>query len=165
LEEIVLRIFPKHWFTWNSEVLENDISIASIEFLAWGENGEIITHDCCYKVYREPGLSASFFLEENGKRIAWAIKPNPFYKLFEINYAGTEYELKAESPFLRQFILQERGLIIGAISPNHAFTRRAIAELPANIPLPIRLFMIWLVLLLWRRNEQASAVTSDAMST
>jgi hypothetical protein len=143
----VLKTTPRNWFTWNCDVVEDNLAIGSIEFSAWGEAGQFFISNSCYVAYRETPVSAIFFLEQNGERIAWAVKSNPFARMFEINYADTKYELKAESPFSREFVLQERELIIGAISPEHLFTRRAIADLPTTIPLPLRLFMIWLVLL------------------
>jgi hypothetical protein len=160
----MLVTIPRHWFTWNCEVLENSTHIGSIEFAGWGEAGELITTGSFYKVYREGPLSPNFILEEHGNTIAIAEKPNPFVRLFLVNYAGIQYELKAESPFFRKFILQETGQTIGSIKPEHAFTSRAIVDLPTFIPLAVRLFMVWLVLLLWRRQQRQSSASNASAS-
>ena len=161
----MLKTIPRHWFTWNCEVFDNDNNIGSISFAAWGEAGELETQGSLCKVYRKSPLSGNFILEENGNCIAWAQKPNPMSRLFQVDFAGIQYELKAESPFFRSFILQSQRTTIGSISPEHAFTKRAIIDLPTNIPLTVRLFMVWLVLLLWRRQQRQSSAASSHSSS
>jgi hypothetical protein len=156
----MLRTIPNHWFTWNCEVLENAVPVASINFAAWGEAGELIVQGSRYRVYRESPLSGNFILEENGNRITSAKKPNPLFRAFFLEYAGRQYELKAQSPFGRTFVLQEHGQTIGSICPEHAFTRKAILDLPARIPLAVRIFMVWLVMILWRRQQRQSSAAS-----
>jgi hypothetical protein len=156
----MLRTIPNHWFTWNCEVLEDGVPVASINFAAWGEAGELIVQGSRYRVYRKSPLSGNFILEENGNRITSAKKPNPLFRAFFLEYAGRQYELKAQSPFGRTFGLQEHGQTIGSICPEHAFTRKAIVDLPASIPLAVRIFLVWLVMILWRRPQSQSSTAS-----
>jgi len=44
-----------------------------------------------------------------------------------------------------------------AIEPESAWTRRAIARFESDWPMPIQTFVIWLVIMLWKRNAQHSA--------
>jgi hypothetical protein len=150
----MLKMIPDHWFTWNCGVFENRILIANIGFSVWGEAGELQVEDCHYKVYRESVISSNFFLADHETCIAMAEKPNPLFRQFFIKHADSRYELQAISPLGRKFMLQEYGQIVGSIYPAHAFTQRAIADLPTTIPLPVRLFMVWLVLTLWKRQQQ-----------
>lgn len=156
----MLRTIPNHWFTWNCQVLEDGVPVASIYFAAWGEAGELSIEGSHYRVYRESPFSGQFFLEENGNCIASAEKPNPLFRLFSVNSAGSQYELKAQSPFGRMFVLQEYGQAIGSIYPEHTFTRKAIVDLPASIPLTVRIFMVWLVMILWRRQQRQSSAAN-----
>jgi hypothetical protein len=161
---IMLKTIPAHWFTWNCGVFENHVPIANMGFSVWGEAGELQVqnaHDqnghhqnSHYKVYRESAISSNFFLADHETCIAMAEKPNPLFRQFFIKHADSRYELQAISPLGRKFILQEYGQIVGSIYPAHALTQRAIADLPTTIPLPVRLFMVWLVLTLWKRQQQ-----------
>ncbi len=155
----MLRSIPNHWFTWNCEVLEGNARVASIYFNGWGEAGELIVEGFRYRVYRESPLSGTFILEEDDNSIAWAEKPNPLFRVFSVNYGGNQYELKAESPFGKTFVLQEYEQLLGSIYPENVFTRRAIVDLPENIPLAVRIFMVWLVMILWRRQQRQSSTT------
>ena len=39
------------------------------------------------------------------------------------------------------------------------FTRRSTANLPEGIPLPVKVFIIWLVVILWKRESDSAAAT------
>ncbi|MBF2009480.1 MAG: hypothetical protein IGS49_29670 [Chlorogloeopsis fritschii C42_A2020_084] len=160
----MLRTVPRNWFTWNCEVIKNDISIAGIQFAAWTNTGELIVEGDCYRVYRESAFSGNFFLEKDGNRLIKAVKPSPF-RVFRVYYAGREYELKAESSWKRIFLLLSQGETIGVIRPEHAWTRRALVDLPENFPLVIRLFMVWLVLLSWKQEWNATSAVSAGGAT
>jgi hypothetical protein len=161
---MMLRTVPRHWFTWNCEVIEDDISIAQIQFAAWTNTGELIVEGDRYRVYRESSFSGNFFLEKDGNRLVKAVKPSPF-RVFQVYYTGREYELKAESSWKRIFLLHAQGETIGVIRPEHAWTRRAIVDLPDKFPLVVRLFMVWLVLSSWKQQWNTTAVVSASGAT
>ena len=52
------------------------------------------------------------------------------------------------------------GRAVGAITPASAWSRRASAELPAALPLPVQVFVVWLAMLLWKREQDAAAAAS-----
>jgi hypothetical protein len=59
----------------------------------------------------------------------------------------------------RAFELLDGERQIGAIAPESAWTRRATADLPPDWPAPITAFVIWLVIILWKRDANANAGT------
>ena len=36
-----------------------------------------------------------------------------------------------------------------------AFTRKAAASLPHDLPLPVRMFIVWVTMISWRREQSA----------
>ena len=36
-------------------------------------------------------------------------------------------------------------------------TRRALVDLPPDLPLPVRVFVIWLTVILWKRQAEAAS--------
>jgi hypothetical protein len=151
---------PIQWFigrqTWDCDVFENQVSLANIGFSIWGEAGQIKIQSAndLFKVYRESPDSNGFLLTDGQTCIAQAKKPNPLFRQFFIEYGDRRYELQATSAAGRQFIVQEYGQVVGSIAPAHRLTRRAVVDLPDRIALPVRLFMVWLVLTLWRRGQE-----------
>jgi hypothetical protein len=46
---------------------------------------------------------------------------------------------------------------LGLIEPQGLLTRKAAISLPDTIPLPIQIFVIWLVLVSWKRESDAGS--------
>jgi hypothetical protein len=44
---------------------------------------------------------------------------------------------------------------IGSIAPKGTFTREAAADLPHNLPLPLRMFIVWLSVISWKRQQNS----------
>ncbi|MCU0571118.1 MAG: hypothetical protein MUF49_31705 [Oculatellaceae cyanobacterium Prado106] len=148
----VLQVTPNHWLTWNCRVVAQRQSVATLRFSNWGEAGELNIQNYLYQLYREDRLSKNYYLADQLKCIAIAQKPNPLFRQFFVKEGDRRYELKATSAIGRQFILQEYGQIIGSLYPAHCLSRKVIVDLPESIPLSVKLFMVWLMLLLWKRQ-------------
>ncbi len=117
------------------------------------EAGRLILEEAVYPVYREGVFFGSFVLEhEDGAVLATAEKPSLFARRFDVEHDGSTYVLRMASRLRRRFVLIEGDREIGAIRPAHLFSRSALADLPDDLPLAVRIFMIWLVLLLWKRD-------------
>jgi len=127
--------------------------VALLEADRMREAGRLILEEAVYPVYREGVFFGSFVLEhEDGAVLATAEKPSLFARRFEVEHDGSTYVLRTASRLRRRFVLIEGDREIGAIRPAHLFSRSALADLPDDLPLAVRIFMIWLVLLLWKRD-------------
>ncbi len=40
------------------------------------------------------------------------------------------------------------------------WSRRATATLPDTLPVPVRLFVLWLAMLIWKRDDDAGAAAA-----
>ncbi|MBM3470135.1 MAG: hypothetical protein FJX73_05000 [Armatimonadetes bacterium] len=100
-----------------------------------------------------------FVLESGGAVLARAEKPSAFRRSFVIEHEGRRYTLRSRSAFLRAFVLLDGSAEVGSITPEGMLTRRADVTLPLDLPLPVRVFIIWLVLILWRRDDDSSGTT------
>lgn len=155
----MLRAFPKSWFSPDYKVLENDAVIAIVALSMLREAGALTVAGSSYRVYRERLLSGSFVLESEGAILARADKPSALYRSFLVKHDGKEYTLEAESVGYRKFVLSEGGQQIGSVYPEHALTRRSVIDFPEAIPLVVRVFMFWLVMILWKRAADAAAAS------
>ena len=153
----MLRAVPKSWFSKDYKVLENNTAIAIIDPSWWREAGDVNIKGTHYRVYREGLMTGAFVLEHGSSILARAEKPSALYRSFLVEYDGMKYTLEAESALHRKFVLSEDGKRIGSVYPEHALTRKAVIDFPEEIALAVRIFMFWLVLILWKREEAASA--------
>ena len=145
-DELVFLEFPRP---------SNGSLLAEIDIASWREKGLLAVGGSTYKVYREGLVSGRFVLETNGTEMASAEKPSMLRRSFTVRYDDSAYELRAESAFRRNFVLLEQGVQIGSIVPARMFTRKATVNLPPALPLPVQVFLIWLTVILWKRDSDS----------
>ena len=154
----ILRAVPQDWFTWNFTLFnDDDEEVAGITPAWFSESAEIYTGGEMYKAYRESWMSGAFIFQLNDSILAKAEKPSALNRSFNVEFDGRQYILEAEAVFFRKFILIDNGVEVGSITPENALTSAAVLDLPRDIPLPVKAFMFWLVMILWKRDADSTA--------
>jgi hypothetical protein len=157
----MLSAIPKRWFSWDFTIQDRDGQTVGEVVLSNRERGTILAGGVERKVSRESALGA-FVLEEGGSIVAKAVKPSAFKRAFTIEHAGRQYTLKPRSGWRREMVLHEGDREIGAVIPEKILARRARVELTDDLPIALRLFVIWLTLLLWKRASDQAAASGGA---
>lgn len=155
----MLKAIPKSWFSWDFSIVEGSTPVAEISVAWWRERGELKVRGSTFNVYREGPMMGDFVLESGGAVLARAEKPSAFRRTFLIVHEGRRYTLRSRSALLREFVLLDGSTEVGSIAPEWILTRRAAVSLPLDLPLPVRVFMIWLVLILWKRDDDSPGTT------
>ena len=152
----MLQARPKGFFSWDFVVSEGNEEIAEVSFAWFRERGELDVKGEPCAIYRE-GLMGDFCLEWNGEVVARATKTSMWTRRFVVRFEGREFVLEAKSILSRAFVLRDAGedgrdagRELGRISPAGIFTRKATIDLPEGVPLPVQVFMCWLVVIMWR---------------
>lgn len=158
--DMTLVAKPKAWWSWTFSVFDNDNQIAETSFACLREAGTLQLANSTYRLYRQGAFRGPFILEKNGAVIAHADKPSALMRSFNVHHGEKTYTLEAESLFRRKFVVRELGSTIGSIAPQRACYRDARIDLPVALPLPVRLFMLWLTLLLWKREADSAVVVT-----
>ena len=152
----MLTATPRHWFSWNYAVSSNSAHLADIELSWWREKGTLTIAGQPYSVYRERPMSGKFILEANGTIVASAQKPSSLKRRLLIEHAGRQYELKPRDMFTRTVELRTGSTVVGRLSAKGVFSRRMNVDLPETLPLPVRMFVTWLTVILWKRDSGAA---------
>jgi hypothetical protein len=152
---MMLQIVPTSWWSWDVKVSDEARPVADIAMSWWREKGALAIDGARYRVYREAPLSGAFVLAGAGGVLARAEKPSVFRREFVVRHAGREYTLRPRSMFRRAFVLLDGSREVGSLAPQSAFTRKAAADLPHDLPLPVRAFIVWLILVSWRRAQDS----------
>jgi hypothetical protein len=150
----VLELVPQNWASWRFSVLEDGKSVAEIDMSRWREKGAFVVGGTGYNAYREGVVSGAFILELDGARVATAEKPNAMARRFSVEHAGRSYTWQGQV-LKRSFVLEENDRAIGSLIPEGILTRKATAEFPYDLPLAVRVFMIWLALIMWKRQADS----------
>jgi len=147
----MLTARPHSIFSWTFDVSQGTHFLATLSLRWMREAGELKLKGQAYRIGREGLMSGEFFLELYGNRLASAQKPSIFLRRFEVSVDSEAYILRAASIFTRRFVLEREGKVVGTIRPAAPLTRRMQIDLPEELPLPARLFITWLVIVLWKR--------------
>jgi hypothetical protein len=118
-----------------------------------------------YEVRRKGWAGKEFILEtEDGRVVAMIEKPSVWRNRFVLEHGGNQYELKwqQQSFWGGAFVLFREGVgPVGSVR-SEDFTREWIGELPEELPLEVRVFIVSLRIILWKRAASASAAAGGA---
>jgi hypothetical protein len=154
---MAMTIDATHWYSWDFDVTDGGRHVAHLDVSAWREQAVLTIDGVAHRVYREGVGSGDFLLERDGIVLARATKPSAFRSAFEVRHDGRTYELAKESWWQRRFVLRSGSAEIGSLAPRSALGREAVATLPEPWPLPLKVFVIWLVVILWKRAAAAGS--------
>lgn len=152
-----LTMVPRRWYAWDYAVTSGDRTVAALDLASWRERADIMIGDTTHRVFRERPMSGDFIIEAAGRELARATKPSAFRDTMIVHYGGKDYTLRKPSIWRRAFALMDGERQIGSIAPESAWSRRATADLPPDWPVPIKAFVIWLVIILWKRDAKSAA--------
>ena len=152
----MLRAEPSNWFSWSYDVFEDDQHLTTVD-LAWmREAGSFELGGQRFDIAREPGWG-DFVLSAGGDAICRARKPSAWFRSFQVVIGDRHLTLEAQSPLNRTFVLREGGATFGEIRPQGILSRKAVVMLPESLSRAVQVFIVWLVIVLWRRQANASA--------
>jgi len=151
----MLSAFPIRWCSWSFQIEDHARAVATID-MAWiRERANVHIGEEQFRSGRNSFVRGSFYLRHDGELIATA-KKRSLFRTFDVKAGGRHFELSAVSIFGRTMRLHENGRPIGTISPAGIWSRKAHVKFPESLPLEVRVFLIWLVLILWRRAASSN---------
>jgi len=153
----MLEARPRNLFSRDFFIEANGREVSKLEVSLWKEAGAFATEGQPYRIYREGWMSGAFLLESRGRQVARAIKPSAFRSQFELELNGHRYFVQRAALFGRTFTVLREGVEVGSIRPVSVFSRKAVIDLPSDWSLPVKLFVFWLVLVIWNRDQRAAA--------
>ena len=154
---MLLEVVPKGWFSNDYEVINNGERIVELHKSWYREEGELTILGERYQI-QKPAMSGFFLLLQNGATVASAEKPGAFRRSMYVDYNGVRYTLESKSVWRRIFVLRVGDQVIGSIE-RAGWSRKALVQFP-DLPLPVTIFMTWLVIILWQRNDATTAVVA-----
>jgi hypothetical protein len=133
-----------------------------MEFRALAESGAIVMGDHRLTIRREGPMSGAWLLEEDApgvgpQVVASAEKPSAWRNGIILRVAGRpELRLDRASAWKATFELTEADRRLGAIRRTGVWRQRVQAEIPDDVPPPLQLFVLWMAVLLYRRDDSAA---------
>jgi len=155
----MLELEPTRWYSWAFTVADGGEPLGTLDISAWRERGDVTLAGQTFTIARKGFVSSDFRLESGGTVVATATKPSVFRREFAVTFSGRTLRLRPRTAWGRALVLQEGEREVGDVRPRGMWTRRATATLPDTLPQPVRLFVLWLAVLLWKRDDEAASAT------
>ena len=152
----MLHIHPSSWWSETYSIVEQGRALTEVNIRWSREAGAFKIDRSEYELGREGWVSGDFYLKHRGQQKATATKTSAWTRSFVVRHGGERFELEAPSAFCRTFHLKKAGRVVGTIKPLSWWTRKAVADLPMELPVETRVFITWLVLVMWKRSRESS---------
>ena len=159
----VLEYGPKSLFKLLTySIVRDGLLVGEIDCSFLGEQATITIGGGSYFATRDDSTSnGGFYLEADGHRVADAQKPDPT-RLFTVQVGAKNFTLKAASMFDSAFVLIENGEEVGSIAPKGLYSAKSLVDLPDDLGLEVKAFMMWLVIIIGRRRQTFLGAFSGA---
>lgn len=147
--------FNFHGFNFTEFTISQDgVELVKIEVSWFRPMAKVKIDKQTYTVYRKRFLQDVYVLESEScplARAQWEASTRAFEVY--VYFADRRLELRELSAWKNQFGLFESGAQIGDISPTSWWGRKVVIDLPGDIPIPVQVFLFWIVTDLWWRES------------
>jgi hypothetical protein len=152
-----LSVEPRKWYTWDFDLRDSEgHGLGEIALSSWRERGTLTVDGSRYAVRRD-GWTGPLVLADEGSVRGRARKTGFWGGALEIELDADHYTLKPRSAWRRELVLAQGGEELGTVNPVSWHCRRARVELSDRLSPLHRAFVVWLAMLLWKREADASA--------
>jgi hypothetical protein len=158
----MLRAVHKSWFSHDFTVFDHTGQpVAQADLSSWRERTKLDIGGTHYDASAQKREAKEFLLEnESGQRVAVVEKvepPSTWKDRFPFEHGGNRYELRKEST--KAYVIAREGVgSVGSVRLEGGwFSREWTVDLPEELPLEVKVFLVWVVVVLWRRERVAAA--------
>ncbi len=160
-----IEFAPKSLFAARSYTLKRGgVEIGRIDCGGIRQPASIVIGDATFRPARDGVLRTTYHLDGNGSRLASAAPAGAASRRFTVEAGARAYTLAVTSWSGRRFTLSENGAAVGTIARTGFFTTKCKADLPDDLPLEVQAFLIWLVIIIWRRQAATNAIISGVVA-
>ena len=154
----VFRGIPSGFFTRNFEIIAQEHSVARVT-MPWNKRSALFKLEGYqYETTPQGWFANNFILKRSSGMLVSAKREGLFSQKIRILVDQREIILMPAGFFARNFNLVENDNIVGQVSVKSIFTGKFLASLPDNLSLQMQIFILSLVLLMWRQDASASFV-------
>lgn len=152
----MLKAVPISWCSWTFQIEDERHNVAKIDMAWLRESANLRIGGDTYRAAKCSAFGGTFELTHDGTVVASAGK-RMMIRTFDVAAGDRHFELSALSIFGRSFGLYEHGQLIGTMGPTGIWSRKARVDFPDDVSNEVQVFLIWLVLILWRRSASSNA--------
>jgi hypothetical protein len=157
----MLRIQPHGSFKRGFDVVDERGSVVgAFEGSPWREGGRIRAGGQEWEFRRERYRRLVLALPQG--EFAAADRVSAWSGRWELTTGGRTYELAKAAWYSQRYELRVGAAVVGELHPRGVFGNKADVALPPELPPAVQVFVVAVVMTLWRREQSAAAGASAA---
>jgi hypothetical protein len=153
----MMEAVPQRLFSSTIRFYEGGREVAILERPLVGRRPRIRVGDREYRIRRAGWLGLGYVLEDDKRTVAAAEHAGFLPSRYEVMAGDRHLVMKPLGLFQAGFQLRHGDVTIGTIRRGGLFSRHAMIDLPASLPLVVRVFLAFLAYAYWRRRAAAAA--------
>ena len=156
----MLRASRESWSDYHYQVAQDEVPVGQIDISQVGERARLRVGETAYTVNREGMKVYKLVAEGDALPLAAALKEIALDLTFRVDHGDRSYVLQAITTPPWDFALLVDGQVSGSIVVERAVHTPTEGRFPANVPLPVQMFMMTLALFARKRAGDYAAMTS-----
>ena len=150
----MLEAIPVGFLSKSFRLEDDGKLVGEIASSLWREAAQLELEGGTYNLYRTAATSGDFVAERQGKIFARAVKTSYLRHDFEVELGNRSLALRQLTLWKRAYGVFDSDKQIGTIAPTTIISRRATIDLPAGWSILDRAFLLWLCLIMWKRQSE-----------
>jgi hypothetical protein len=135
--------------------------VATLQRAAWRNKALLSVDGHVFEMFREKWLPGPFLLvDDAGRQVASGEKTSMFRRGFEVCAGPRHWHFEPLSAFDSCFVLRDGDRAVGTIRKRSLFSGVVEIDLPADVELPVRAFLLNLVIHTWSQQAAAAGAGS-----
>jgi hypothetical protein len=148
----MLTCVPNGTSSRDYEILEAGSVVASVEPFTFSKKAVFRYRGESFDVIKPTFPGGEWNLSQSSDVIAWAKRPNPFIRSFDLTSDRLYFTLNPSRPMGRTFKITADAKLIGTITPSSASKHPAVIDCAPAMPVLLQLFSFCLVVFMWERG-------------
>ena len=148
---------PARWFSWDFEIRGVDPDPTHLDLSVFRERARFDLGGRPYTVGRDSLRGPWILRDPDDEPVATGRKTSLFRRGFTVEAGGARYDFRPWRALSRRFGLYLSTREVGWVGPARMFRRILVGQVPERFSPPERVFMIFLVVMTWRRDARAAS--------
>lgn len=153
---MIVEARPDHPFSTAYQVAQDGEPITTLDLAHFRSRGRFTVDGTEYRVRAVGWTAGVFTLDAAGRELARAERASFLPLSYRVRLEDRWLELRARG-LGRSFSVVHGGRTVGTIRPRRLFSRTALFEGADDVAIPVRVFLLTVALLRWRRRARASS--------
>ena len=135
---------------------ENGVVVAELSQSFWRNRGEIRVEGVRMRLKKRGILRDTFTLLDDDVPLVSVEQSNVIGSKLVFNCEGRNFEICRKAWYSSTLLVKCEGEVVGSVRSRGMFSSGAIAELPTDLSIAIRVFIAWIAMVRWAAAAAAA---------